>query len=464
MGLYFPEERLGDLERGIMEAARESGSQSPMEFAGRLSNMDLSRTEIEALAGYITVGETYFFRDQEVFSVLEEKILKDLIELRRKTHKVLRFWSAGCSTGEEPYSLAILLKRILPDIEDWHITILGTDINPRSLKKAQAATYTHWSFRSTPDWLRDRYFARLADGKYQAAPEIRSMVTFEYMNLAEDAYPSLLNNTASMDIIFCRNVLMYFSQDKAARVIRGFHDSLVENGWLLISPAEALRARSQGLEPVNLPGVTMYRKEDGPRLAGPSFPSLERPATVARTRPAPLEPDKVPVQPVADADTGPVKSPGAATDAPSSAGRKDEAAKGPSEAPGPCADEISAVARAYADQGRLDLAAQWCAKAISENMLNPYYHYLFAAVLQEQGRIREAIWAVKKALYLDRDFVIGYFMLGNLLMRNGDPDAGEKNLRVALRLLSSYRPEKELPESEGITAGRLSEIISSMLM
>ena len=141
MGLYFPKARRKDLERGLRSVAPEFGFEDPEACIRWLISSTLSKSQIEVLAGHFTVGETYFFRDKRTFAFLEEKGLPELIELRRTTGKYLRIWSAGCCTGEEPYSLAILLHKILGDAKDWNITILATDINPVFLKKASAGIY-----------------------------------------------------------------------------------------------------------------------------------------------------------------------------------------------------------------------------------------------------------------------------------------------------------------------------------
>ena len=120
---------------------------------------------------------------KEYFAFLEEKVLPELIELRRTTGKYLRIWSAGCCTGEEPYSLAILLDKILGDTKDWNITILATDINPIFLRKASAGIYGKWSFRDTPEWVRERYFTKTKENHFELLPKIRKRVSFTCHNL-----------------------------------------------------------------------------------------------------------------------------------------------------------------------------------------------------------------------------------------------------------------------------------------
>ncbi|MBI5643252.1 MAG: tetratricopeptide repeat protein [Deltaproteobacteria bacterium] len=471
MGLHFPESRFADLERSVRSASADLGFSSIEEFTYWLKSTTLTRQHIETLAGHLTVGETYFFRDQDSFRALEEHVFPEFISARQSGLRRLRVWSAGCSTGEEPYSVAILLKRMLADLKNWNISILATDINATAIKKASAGVYSEWSFRGTPEWVKNGYFVKIKEGLYEISPEIKKMVSFNYLNLAEDVYPSLLNNTNAIDIIFCRNVIMYFSAEVAGRVIKGLHNSLMDDGYLLVSPAEALRTRSPLFRPVNMSNTTLYRKSEEMEEMRPAPPHYI---------PGPAEYKWLP--PVKD-DIKEERSANAVTDEPPA-----EAEAAPSKydeavslfergryAEASLALEESALAgdngwkvmnllaRACANQGRLDLAAKWCEKAISADTLNPVQYYLLATILQEQGRAEDAINYLKKALYLDHNFVLAQFVLGNLLFSRGDSGAAARHYRNALDLLSAENPEEVLPESDGVTAGRLKEIINSII-
>ncbi len=202
MGLHFPRERWGDLDRGIAAAASEFGMADVESCIKWLVSAPLTRNQVEVLASHLTVGETYFFREQRSFEVLEEHVLPELLRERGEAGSPLRIWSAGCCTGEEPYSIAMLLDRLIPDAAKRNITILATDINPRFVRKAAEGVYSEWSFRETPAQIQERYFTSRKDGRFEIKPHIRKMVTFSYLNLAGDVYPSLWNNTNAMDVIF----------------------------------------------------------------------------------------------------------------------------------------------------------------------------------------------------------------------------------------------------------------------
>ncbi|MCI0527981.1 MAG: hypothetical protein L0Y56_11145 [Nitrospira sp.] len=202
IGLYFPRKRWHDLERGIRSAAREFSFKDIESCIQWLVSSSLTKGQIEILASHLTVGEIYFFREEKSFAVLEKQVLPAWIRSRQGTERRLRIWSAGCCTGEEPYSIAILLNKVISDWKDWNITILATDINPRFLQKALDGVYSEWSFRGTPAWVKERYFKRTRDGRFEILPPIKKMVTFSQLNLAEDVYPSLLNGTNALDMIF----------------------------------------------------------------------------------------------------------------------------------------------------------------------------------------------------------------------------------------------------------------------
>lgn len=482
MGLHFPQERRRDLERGIDSAAREFDFQDTDACIRWLISSPLTNNHIEILAGYLTVGETYFFREKNCFEMLEARLLPDLIRSRRGAEPRLRIWSAGCCTGEEPYSIAMLLQRLIPDLKDWNVTIVATDINHRFLRKASDGVYNEWSFRETPAWIKERYFTRTKEGRFEILPELKKRVTFSSLNLAEDTYPSLTNNTNAMDIIFCRNVLMYFAPERAKKVIHNLYRSLIDGGWLIVSPSETSQALFSQFATVNFPGLILYQKKDGdPSRTGQAveaFPdtlvegpgvSFQPPVHVL-TEPVPeaIVPHEtralLPLQGEEQDIANPPPAPYAEATALYEQGRYAEASE---QIAGLLADHpndaqaMTLLARVYANQGRLAEAFQWCERAIAADKLAAGCHYLLATVLQERGQVEEAVRSLKRALYLDPHFVLAHFALGNFAKQQGKLREWAKHFENALSLLSRYPEEGILPESEGMTAGRLMEIIRS---
>jgi chemotaxis protein methyltransferase CheR len=441
MGLHFPPTRLSELERGICAAAVEFGFSHAEACIEWLLTAALSHSQIQTLADHLTIGETYFFRDKKVFEILETRVLPEIINSRRGGEQNLRIWNAACSSGEEPYSVAILLARMLPDLQDWNISILATDIAPLALQKASAGVYREWSFRDTPQWVKDRYFKRV-DRQFEVVPHIKRMVRFSCLNLAEDPYPAIVNATNAMDIIFCRNVLMYFSRDRADTVLENLSRCLVDGGWLVVSPVDAPGPVFPSLlRPVRFPGAMLFQK-------GPRPENDDRRSTM------------IPEQAKAVRKTVVAGTAGKTIDA----ARPRRPVVVP-KAPEQSADEtgeMAKLARQLADRGRLADALAQCEEAMKYDKLNPTLPYLQATILQEMGRADEAAAALQRALYIDQEFVIAHFALGHLLQRQGRyPEAG-KHLKKALALLNAYENGDIPPEAEGMSAGRLIELINAM--
>jgi chemotaxis protein methyltransferase CheR len=443
LGLHFPEERWADLERGVAAAARELGHPDVETCARWLLSVSLTRKHVEVLASHLTVGETYFFREKETLQVFEQQIVPELLRSRHDGERRLRIWSAGCCTGEEPYSIAMILDGLIADAEAWNVTVLATDINPQFLRKAAEGVYGEWSFRGAPTWVRERYFKQRKDGRFELHAKIRSRVRFSYLNLADDAYPSLLNNTNAMDVIFCRNVLMYFTAERVKEVSGNLYRSLVDGGWLAVSPTETSNILFSSFSAVQFPGVALYRKNAG---AAPKPVVIEPPAPIC------VEPDTVPWQ----ASSPPLEP---VTAEPLPLGQQRDAVADDLDG----GHALSATARRCANEGRLTDAIEWCEKAIAAHKTNPANHYLLATVRQEQGQPEAAVQSLMRALYLNPSFVLAHFGLANLALSLGRRREARRHFANALATLHAHTPNEILPESEGLTAGRLAEIITSLL-
>jgi len=457
IGLYFPAEKWDELERNTRKAAEEFGYEDLRAYMKSLISGPSSREQLEVLASHLTVSETYFWREPEVFEALEEKILPELIRSQEKRERRLRIWSAGCATGEEPYSLAIALRKIVPELADWNIMILATDINPQILRKAALGVFGEWSFRNSPQWLKERYFRPQGNGKFEISLEIRNMVTFAYLNLAEDNYPSIVNKTNAMDIIFCRNVLMYFSPSRTENVVERLFHSLVSDGWLMVGASELSLSTFSKFASVHFSGAIVYRKSDRDNACEKVFqptefsfqsPGIQNEAEALSLQCGPNNEEKqifspmpseiLPVVPI------PLEEP-----------TKEVVAEGISGLSQTCAESVMSLA----NQGKLTEALTTCEKALLADKLDPQLYFLQATVLQEQNRVMEAIVSLKRALYIDPNFIMGHFVLGNLLLKLGKKQNAKKHFENVIVLLAGFRQNEILLESEGLTAGRLLEIV-----
>jgi chemotaxis protein methyltransferase CheR len=443
-GLHFPPERRADLQRGIASAAKEFGFIDSSQYADWLLATPLTEGQMCALASHLTVGETYFFRERKTFDALAERILPEFLYRRRGREQHLRLWSAACCTGEEPYSLAILVQRLLGNSRDWHVTIRATDISERFLQKAAAGTYGEWSFRESPPGLKERYFTRSADGRYTIDPDIKGRVRFSQMNLAGDTFPSVKADIHAMDVILCRNALMYFTPDQARKVIEKLHHTLIEGGWLIVAPSECSQALFSRFSIIKVGDALVYRKEP------PSAPSSE---TCYKLGVA--EADIVPKLNTSDIPSPPV-SEAILTQSQEATSASDVTSPTPLH-------EIAAAARALADQGQLVDALAWTERWIAADKTDAAAHYLQAMILQEVGERTRARRALSRVVYLEPDFALAHFALGNLARAEASHVEANKHFENALHVLRRASSDELLPQSDGMTAGRLAEIITAFL-
>jgi chemotaxis protein methyltransferase CheR len=426
-GLHFPDERRTDLQRGLADAAVELGFENAQSCANWLLCSEPTKPQLDALASHLTVGETYFFREPRAFEALATQILPALIQKKRGHEQRLRLWSAACSTGEEAYSLAILLRQVLPDWKDWQVSILGTDINRKSLEKARRGVYGEWSFRDTPAGFRERHFDVTQEGRYSVRPEVRECVHFAQMNLAQDGFPSLVMDTNAMDIVLCRNVLIYFEPGQSTALIGKLRRSIVEDGWLVVSPSEYSQTLFNGFATVNFPGVVFYRKTTTTEPQSRARADVPMGGLTAQP---PLLPLAL-ANPTAFAPRPVLK-----------------------------ADDFAHLTRSRANEGRLEEALAWSERWIVADKLNVVAHYLNAMVLQELGDREQARRSLERAIYLKPDFALAHFSLGNL---SAPGPRTYRHFQNALELLRQLPAAELVPESDGLTAGRLSEIITALL-
>jgi chemotaxis protein methyltransferase CheR len=235
----------------VREHLAEKGLASGNEL---LSLVRGSSIEYEALLERLLTQETSFFRYPAVYEALEKKILPEVQERKFwQNPRALRIWSAGCSTGEEPYSIAITVCEALKFAEAWEIEILATDISRRALRHAERGAYSKRSLQEVSLGQVENYFTATKHG-YQVKPRIRRMISFVQMNLVESVY------VGKIDCIFCMNVLMYFSEERRLAILRRFYDALEPGGYFLLGHAETLTNAPVKFEPVVFGDCRIYRK------------------------------------------------------------------------------------------------------------------------------------------------------------------------------------------------------------
>jgi len=264
-GIYIAVDRQETLKLVIAERMEFNRLTSVVDYL-RLLTKDLRQgVELKCFIELLTIGETYFFRCLPQFHALQQKVLIPLIHERFSTSRTLTLWSAGCSTGEEPYSLAISLLETLPAPETWTISLLATDVNREAIRKAQIGVYNARSVHDIPPaWLK-KYFT-LQGNKYSVHEKVKRMVHFEYFNLAKDSFAR--PDRQGVDVLFCRNVMIYFPLTVTKRIIDHFYNALCEGGYFFIGGAETLWQISDRFTQVEVSDALVYRKEAPAAIVG----------------------------------------------------------------------------------------------------------------------------------------------------------------------------------------------------
>jgi chemotaxis protein methyltransferase CheR len=505
LGLAFPENRRRDLWRAVRDLARESGEDAAMLLA-RLAASPLPEDVVTRLTPYLTVGETYFFREAKALCLFRDEALPGLA---RSSGKELRFWCAGCSTGEEAYTLAMLVEEKAREMPLPPVRILGTDLNEGFLEKARRGVYSKWSFRGVSDVQREAYFHREGNG-WAVHPRFRKCVAFATDNLVEQG-GSPWGDSGAVDVIFCRNVLIYFAPSTIQRVLERFSRLLAPGGWLFVASCETALVRRPAFVPITVEGVTAFRRassEEGPLRVfsaagdpflgeGVLFAEEERPFESGGEGIAPsLLAGKVGVEMPPEFSDGfgggleefpdafgegvaenlsfdddgegisaaaghAFASPGGSPeDAAHDAFRRgnwEEAERLLAPLAAHSASARRLLVRLEADRGRHDRALELCRQALDHEKEDPVLFYLLSLIHQEQGEDDEGAQALRRALYLDPNFVAAHYSLGVLALRGRRTEEARRHFRNASTLLAGLPEDAPVPEMEDMSARALLE-------
>lgn len=433
------ETRLGPsaitLERaGIQNIITQIAGDDLAQYAQDLRLTDDHSPVWQRLIHAVMIGETYFMRDKTHFQLLRERILPPLIHRRRQAEDLrLTIWCMGCSTGEEPYSVAITLQEMLPDWADWRIHLLATDINQRALDKAQAGVYREWSFRDTPDTFRESYFSK-ADDDWKIALPIRNSVSFMRMNALQGA------PTPRADIVFARHVLMYMGEKQAKIAENVLHGSLRNGGWLILGQAEALRTKRDHWMLHMFPGKPIYQKID-PRA------TLPEPITY---------PQKLEISDEAnDADNGEqYEQAVAAMHADTVAVAEQHLAALLEQQPTYARGHVL-LAAIFASRSAYPEALTHIETALAHNALLADAHYVRGLVQMEQGLTDNALQSFSAAVYCDRNHALAALMLGDLHQQHNNHTRADRHWRNALKGIAHLESDDFVSDLSAMQAGEL---------
>jgi chemotaxis protein methyltransferase CheR len=378
-------------------------------YAAFLADGEAGRAEMEVVIAELTIGETYFFRDPDQFAAIRDVILPDILQ-RKSASRQLLIWSAGCASGAEPYSLAILLARELGDqMSGWQIGIHATDLNRSFLTRAAEGKIRAAALRFTSDQMKRECF--LKEGlTWTIQPRYRQWISFHQMNLVQSQFPASFPAGDVFDLILCRNVMIYFSREASGRLIGQFHRALGAGGWLVVGAAESSLDKLKMFRAVKDHGARLFQKMNLPLAPLAALPDpAERLARPAPARDCPGQPN------------------------------------------------LEGL-RQLADQGDWQGAAQYGKRLLTQNGLNAEVHFYHALIFEKLGIANEPEQSLRHAIYLDRNFALAHYHLGLALERDGKERAAQRSFGNVLRVLEGMPGLALVTAGPGVTVTGLKEL------
>ena len=478
IGLNFENNRLDDLERGIISALEEIKIENKAEFIDNLSTVSsIEPLFLKVLSSHLTVGETYFFREQPAMNFFVKRIMPEAILKSKQENRAIKIWCAGCSSGEEAYSLAILINEHFPELPKNSFSILATDISSKAINKAISGKYTEWSFRETPVKIKNKYFEQ-KDGFWNISPGIKRLVNFSYLNLAKESFSSQIATTENVDIIFCRNVLMYLAPDKIIKAAENFYNSLSNNGWFITSQVELNDEYFSLYNKVYFENGIFYQKNEENKKSK-SLPyknyleqilTKTQPGNIKSQRRVSRDIDRevkseyfsnkleaeVPLNSVSETDIDELYNSGRYSDCIklciSEMAKNEKNHK-----------HLTILAKSYANTGHYKEAISVIDKIITEGLSDEDIFYLYGTILHELSEIGKAKEAFKKGLYINHDHLFSHLMMGNILNQEGKKAAANKHYSNVLKILEKWNSEEIVPGSGDLTKARLKNMVENLL-
>jgi chemotaxis protein methyltransferase CheR len=423
-GLDFLPSRVRALEEALAQLSSRPGISLDDLVARLHGDNDL----LERLIDQVTVGETYFLREPEQCRWIRDVVFRSWAQSSRPTP--FRIWSAGCASGEEAYTLAILCREA--GIAG-RVRILGTDVSAAAIRAAAARRYGRWSLRNTTAEWRDRYFTREGDS-WRLDPAIAGMVELRKFNLADDE--SAWQSLPRFDLVLCRNVLIYFGAAALATVSRRLLSAITDEGWLVLGASDPALWYDHECQ-VTMTGSGVAYRRQGRRKA---------PDVVQR---ADSREELPPAEPVAAPEV--VSLPGEPVQAGAVPDDRESV------------HEVIAQIRAQASAGHRSEAGRLCAAAIDSHRLDPELSALHATLLLDGGAPAAAVTAARRALYLDRNLVVARLTLAAGLIATGQRAEARRVLERATVALDESDPDAPVRGSGGVSAAVLSELARAQL-
>jgi chemotaxis protein methyltransferase CheR len=433
-----------------------------------------SRQEWERLTVLLTNNESYFFRDKEQLNSLKNYIFPELIK-RKQEQKTLRLCSAGCSTGQEPYTLAILLKELLPDFERWKILILGIDIDPDALEVARKGIYEPWSFRGVDEEVKKRYFHHLKQ-QYHLISDIKKLVDFQAVNLAKDPFPQFHSELKEMDLILCRNVFIYFENPTISKILEKFYNTLQSSGYFITGHTELSGINTSQFDKIALPESIIYQRPGDRKI---QLETTQKSNSNTSERVAFVPTQSRAIAPLKTPPKSFLKTPEIILDKlPRNSKNTNDISQVKEnlvlenindllleietllsqekyqlafekvqvilQKDADCLQAQDFLAQIYANLGQYEKAIQICQKLLKIDSFALAPRYLLAKIAEEKGDREEAKKLLKQIIYLEPNAANAYLDLSHIYHKEGDRDREQKMRNAALSIL------KQLPSNIAI--------------
>ena len=445
-GFRFDRQRRIALDVAILSRMSALGLDSSREYYDALRFHEKRHEEFQELLSLVTVSETSFFRNRPHFEALRKHILPELVERRGASNRSIKIWSAGCSTGEEPYSIAIVCLEALPALDAWKTEILATDIVKRVITVARQRVYAAHSLRQMDPAVADAYFAKIGPDRYELSQRVRKRVKFLQADLTREPQTGLIG--AGWDIIFCRNVLIYFTDEAFHSVVRHFHQILNPGGYLFLGHAEMLSGMVENEFLLReLESTFVYQKpldeERGKRAGAVVAHHKSRKPTHQPTTPAEPTPlDEYATSPpiLSKAEDYYISK------------RYDRALGEVLQVLQREATNVDALfltGKIYADTGRSEEAAEKLRQVTELSPLNTQAYYHLGIVYTRQGKLEAAVDTFKRAIYSDSEFGLAHMNLGNVYRQQNRYKEALRSYRNAITALTKASEDSVLRLSDG---------------
>ena len=407
-------------------------------YANWLSEPNHLQQDREALCNLLTSRETYFLRDHGVVDVLREHVLKEAIA-QKTAERVLKIWSVGCSTGEEIYTLSILLAEGLLDVSSWHIELLGSDIDQEALTIARHAVYRKWSFRGCPPEFLARYFLQKGVDFY-LMDHVKRRVRFEQLDIVGDPYPTADKGMSQADIILCRNVFIYLDNAAIDTALKKLTACLSEGGFLLCAPGELHAHSHPKLKTRIFPQALVYQKDATDlRLQATPLEMLQVLQTTQLNQtktnrpPPPSHTAKVEIPALTDTATR--------------------------------SESVISLEHAWglANRGDMAAAAEMCDTLIRRQALDADVRYLHAVLLLAAGHTDKSREALRHVLYLNPQFAVAYVMLADVCMADNDRTGALRACHQGLKTLNAQASDATAPYFKAVTYGGIRQYLQAQV-